>query len=47
MPLRPVSNTEFMLDGNKMRLVFEPKDGKVDSFTLHRGARELHGKRIK
>jgi CubicO group peptidase (beta-lactamase class C family) len=46
MPLRPVSNTEFMLDGNRMRVVFEQKDGKVDSFTLHRGARELHGKRV-
>jgi CubicO group peptidase (beta-lactamase class C family) len=47
MPLRAVSNTEFMLDGNRMRIVFEPKGGKVDSFTMHRGARELHGKRVK
>ncbi|HEY8592495.1 MAG TPA: serine hydrolase domain-containing protein [Sphingomicrobium sp.] len=46
MPLRAVSATDFMLDGNKMRVVFHPVDGKVDSFTLHRGARELHGKRI-
>lgn len=44
--MRPVSNTEFMLDGNRMRLVFHPENGKADSFTMHRGARELHGKRI-
>jgi CubicO group peptidase (beta-lactamase class C family) len=46
IPMRPVSNTDFMLDGNIMRVVFHPAGGKTDSFTMHRGARELHGKRI-
>jgi CubicO group peptidase (beta-lactamase class C family) len=45
MPLRPVSETEFRIDG-AMRLVFHPGNGKVDRLTLHRGARELHGRRI-
>ena len=45
MPMRPVSETEFRIDGTPMRLVFHPGDGAVDRFTLHRGARELHGRR--
>jgi CubicO group peptidase (beta-lactamase class C family) len=45
MPLRPVSNTEFRIDGGMMRVVFHPEKGSVDRFTLYRGARELHGRR--
>jgi CubicO group peptidase (beta-lactamase class C family) len=46
MPLRPVSETEFRLDGTPMRIVFHPENGAVDRLTLHRGARELHGRRV-
>ncbi|HYE47369.1 MAG TPA: serine hydrolase domain-containing protein [Caulobacter sp.] len=44
IPMRPVSQTEFRLEG--MRLVFHPENGKVDRMTLYRGARELHGRRV-
>jgi hypothetical protein len=46
MPLRPVSRTEFRIEGGAMRLVFHPEGGRVDRLTLYRGARELHGKRV-
>ncbi|HEX8192001.1 MAG TPA: serine hydrolase domain-containing protein [Allosphingosinicella sp.] len=45
VPLRPVSDTEFRIDGTPMRIVFHPENGAVDRFTLYRGARELHGRR--
>ena len=45
MPLRPVSQTEFRIEGAPMRLVFHPEEGKVNRLTLYRGARELHGQR--
>ena len=45
MPLRPVSQTEFRIDGTPMRIVFHPDGGEVNRFTLYRGARELHGRR--
>ena len=45
MPLRPVSETEFRIDGTPMRVVFHPENGQVSRFTLYRGARELHGQR--
>lgn len=43
--LRPVSATEFRFEGMPMRIVFHPKGGRTDRFTLYRGARELHGQR--
>ena len=46
MPMRPVSDTEFRLDGTPMRVVFHPENGAVNRFTLYRGARALHGKRL-
>ncbi|WP_343040028.1 serine hydrolase domain-containing protein [Sphingomonas piscis] len=46
MPLRAVSETEFRTEDNRMRIVFHPEDGKTDRFTIHRGARELHGVRV-
>jgi CubicO group peptidase (beta-lactamase class C family) len=46
MPMRPVSETEFRLDGTPMRVVFHPENGRVDRLTIHRGARELNGRRI-
>ena len=45
LAMRPVSATEFRIDGTPMRLVFHPENGTVNRFTLHRGARELHGER--
>jgi hypothetical protein len=45
IPMRPVSNTEFRIDGTPMRILFHPENGKVNRFTLYRGARELHGTR--
>jgi CubicO group peptidase (beta-lactamase class C family) len=45
MSLRPVSETEFRIDGTPMRVVFHPENGEVNGFTLYRGARELHGRR--
>ncbi|HEX8402408.1 MAG TPA: serine hydrolase domain-containing protein [Allosphingosinicella sp.] len=46
MRMRPVSPTEFRIDGGPMRLVFHPEGDRVDRFTLYRGARELHGRRV-
>jgi CubicO group peptidase (beta-lactamase class C family) len=46
MPLRPVSETEFRIDGTPMRLVFHKENGQVNRLTLYRGARELQGKRV-
>jgi CubicO group peptidase (beta-lactamase class C family) len=45
MPMRPVSQTEFRVDTARLRLVFNPENGKVNRLTLYRGARELHGQR--
>jgi CubicO group peptidase (beta-lactamase class C family) len=45
VPLRPVSETEFRVEGQPMRIVFHPENGSVDRFTLYRGARALHGTR--
>lgn len=45
MPMRPVSATEFRIDGTPMRVVFHPENGATGRLTLHRGARELHGRR--
>jgi len=46
LPMRPVSDTEFRVDAARFRLVFHPENGKVDRFTIYRGARELHGRRV-
>ena len=45
LPMRPVSETEFRIDGTPMRVVFHPENGEVNRLTIHRGARELHGRR--
>jgi D-alanyl-D-alanine carboxypeptidase len=44
--MRPVSETEFRLDGTPMRVVFHPESGQVNRLTMYRGARELHGRRV-
>ena len=45
LAMRPVSQTEFRIEGGIMRVVFDPENGKVNRLTLHRGARALHGRR--
>lgn len=45
-PMRPTAENEFRVDGGGFRVVFHREDGTVNRLTLHRGARELHGKRI-
>lgn len=45
LPMRPVSETEFRIDGTAMRVVFHPENGQVNRFTMYRVARELHGVR--
>ena len=45
MPMRPVSQTEFRIDGTPMRVVFHPEGGRVNRLTIHRGARVLNGTR--
>ena len=44
--MRPVSETEFRIDGTPMRVVFHPEKGAVNRLTIYRGARELHGQRV-
>jgi hypothetical protein len=47
VPLRALSQTEFRIDGRvPMRVVFHPEDGAVDRLTIHRGARQLQGRRV-
>ncbi len=45
LPMRPVSDTEFRIDGTPMRVVLHPENGQVNRLTMYRGARELHGVR--
>ncbi|HEX8444473.1 MAG TPA: serine hydrolase domain-containing protein [Allosphingosinicella sp.] len=45
LPMRPVSETEFRVDAAGFRVVFHREEGDVNHLTLHRGARELHGRR--
>ena len=44
--LRATSQTEFLVEGTPMRIVFHPQGGKTESITVYRGTRELHGKRV-
>jgi CubicO group peptidase (beta-lactamase class C family) len=45
--MRPISQTEFMVDAVKSRVIFHAEGGKVDRFTVRRGAREITGTRIR
>lgn len=45
LPMRPISATEFRLDGTPMRVIFHPENGQMNRLTMYRGARELHGVR--
>lgn len=46
LQMRPVSQTEFMVDEARSRIIFHPENGKTNRFTIKRGARELTGTRI-
>ena len=44
--LRPVSQTEFAVDGKRARVIFHADNGKVSGFTVRMGSRELHATRV-
>jgi hypothetical protein len=44
--MRPVSQTEFRIEGGMMRAIFHKEGDQVNRLTLYRGARELRGKRV-
>lgn len=46
LQMRPLSQTEFMVDEARSRVIFHPENGTVNRFTIKRGARELTGTRI-
>jgi hypothetical protein len=46
LEMRPVSQTEFMVDKARSRVTFHPENGKVNRLTIQRGARQLTGTRI-
>jgi D-alanyl-D-alanine carboxypeptidase len=46
LTMRPISNSEFMVDEARSRVIFHPANGKVDRFTIKRGAREISGTRV-
>jgi CubicO group peptidase (beta-lactamase class C family) len=45
IPLRPVSDTEFTVQGVGARIVFHGENGQVNRFVIHQGGRELEGRR--
>jgi hypothetical protein len=46
LAMRPVSQTEFRIEGGMMRVIFHKEGDQVNRLTLYRGARELRGKRV-
>lgn len=46
IPMRPVSATEYIVQGVNARLVFHPENGQVNRFVIHQGGRELEGRRV-
>jgi D-alanyl-D-alanine carboxypeptidase len=45
IPLRPVSATEFTVQGVNARIVFHPENGRVNRLVVHQGGRELEARR--
>ncbi len=45
IPLRPVSDTEFVVERVNARLVFHGENGAVDRLVIHQGGRQLEGRR--
>jgi CubicO group peptidase (beta-lactamase class C family) len=46
IPLRPVSDTEFIVQGVGARIVFHPENGQANRFVIHQGERELEARRV-
>lgn len=45
IPMRAVSDTEFVVQGVGARIVFQPENGRVDRFTIHQGERQIEARR--
>jgi hypothetical protein len=45
IPMRPVSATEYIVQGVNARIVFHPENGQVNRFVVHQGGRELEARR--
>ena len=45
IPLRPVSETEYLVQGVGARVVFHPENGQVNRFVIHQGERQLEARR--
>jgi D-alanyl-D-alanine carboxypeptidase len=45
IPLRPTSDSEFIVQGVNARLVFHRENGAVNRLVIHQGGRELEGRR--
>jgi len=45
LPLRPASETEFMVQGVNARIVFHGENGEVNRLVLHQGGREIEARR--
>jgi hypothetical protein len=45
LPLRPINDTEFTVQGVNARVVFHPESGAVNRFTVHQGGREIEARR--
>ena len=46
IPLRAVSETEFIVQQVNARLVFHPENGQVNRFVVHQNGRELEARRV-
>lgn len=45
IPLRPTSDTEFIVQGVGARIFFHSENGRVNRFVIHQGGRELEARR--
>ncbi len=46
LPMRPIAENEFMVDQARSRIVFHNENGQVNRLTVHRGARQVEGRRV-
>jgi CubicO group peptidase (beta-lactamase class C family) len=46
IPLRAVSETEYIVQGVNARIVFHPENGQVNRFVIHQGERQLEATRV-
>jgi len=45
LPMRPISDTEFIVEGPGAHVVFQSENGQVDRLVIRHGGRELQGRR--